>query len=495
MSVTATKASAGLKSLRLDRAELHTATRKKLVEAMKQALPEDQVGIVLLQGGRPWSIYSTDTESVFRQESYFNYLFGVEQEDYYGAVDIRSGKAMLFMPRLPAEYGVWMGPIETPSQVKEKYGVDETHYVDEMAAVLRSSQPPVLHTLAGTNTDSSSTIKPAEFEAIAEFTTETDLLFPILAECRVHKTPLEIQAMKYANDIASAGHVEIMRQCSAGMMEYQLEAVFLSHCYKAGGCRHTPYTPICASGPNGAVLHYGHAGAPNDRELCDGDMMLCDMGCEYHGYDSDITTSFPVNGKFTEDQKIVYNAVLDAQKAVIGAMKPGVAWPDMHGLANRTILNGLKAGGFLTGDIDEMMGSHVGALFMPHGLGHLIGLDTHDVGGYGPNHPQRSSEPGFKSLRTARVLEEGMVITVEPGCYFNPFLLEPALQNPEVKGFLVAERIKACMQFGGVRIEDDVVLTSDGCYSLTNVPREVEEVEAVMAGAPWPLKKQKISAE
>lgn len=171
-------------------------------------------------------------------------------------------------------------------------------------------------------------------------------------------------------------------------------------------------------------------------------------------------------------------------------MRPGVSWPEMHRLANRKILEGLKAGKFVQGDVEEMMAAHLGALFMPHGLGHFLGLDTHDVGGYGPIHPPRIMEPGLKSLRTARssrsaalasplpppfaaaslrrqgssrlgcfpprpvrVLEEGMVITVEPGCYFNPFLLEPAMDNEAVKGFLVADRIRACMGFGGVRIE------------------------------------------
>lgn len=158
-------------------------------------------------------------------------------------------------------------------------------------------------------------------------------------------------------------------------------------------------------------MHYGHAGAPNSREIRDGEMVLFDMGGEYHFYASDITRSFPVNGKFTAKQKVVYESVLAAQTAVMKAMRPGVLWPDMHRLANRVICEELKKHGLLKGDVDEMQKCHIGALFMPHGLGHLMGLDTHDCGGY-PYGIERIDEPGLKKLRTARKLEEGMVITV-----------------------------------------------------------------------------------
>jgi len=335
---------------------------------------------------------------------------------------------------------------------------------------------------------------PAQFEGMDAFEVETACLHFVLTECRVHKTGMEIQALRYANEIASEGHVAMMRGCTAGMMEYQLEAAFLHHCYARGGCRHAPYTPICASGPNGAVLHYGHAGAPNNRQLEAGDMMVCDMGCEYYGYDSDITTSFPVGGKFSEDQRIVYGAVLSAFKSVIVALKPGVSWPDMHRLATRKLLEGLKAGGLLQGDVDDMMAKHVGALFFPCGLGHFIGLDTHDVGGYPPGFPERILEPSIKALRTARVLEEGMVLTVEPGCYFNSYLLEPALADEALAGFFVQDRVRGFMKSGGVRLEDNLVITRDGCYSLTDVPREIDDVEAVMAGAPWPRTRSKRKA-
>ncbi len=286
------------------------------------------------------------------------------------------------------------------------------------------------------------------------------------------------------NGISSAAHVEVMRKCRPGIMEYQLEALFLHEVYARGGCRFSAYTCICGCGPHSSVLHYGHQGAPNDGLLHDGDMFLNDSGAEYHGYASDITCSYPVNGRFTADQRMVYEAVLAANRAVQAAMRPGVPWPDMHRLAERTIAERLEEAGLLRGSVDELMANHVPALFMPHGLGHFMGLDVHDVGGY-PEGVSRIDEPGIRSLRTGRKLEAGMVITVEPGVYFIDALLEPALADPRTSRFLVPDVVARFRRFGGVRIEDDVVVTPRGSENLTHVPRDVSEIEAVMAGAAW----------
>jgi len=228
-------------------------------------------------------------------------------------------------------------------------------------------------------------------------------------------------------------------------------------------------------------LHYGHAGEPNSKEIKDGDMCLFDMGAEYCCYTSDITCSFPANGKFTAKQRLIYEAVLSASRAVFTALKPGVSWKDMHLLAERKALEALKAGGLLTGEVDDMMKNRLGAVFMPHGLGHFLGLDVHDVHGYPEGGIERSTEPGLRSLRTARVMEPRMVLTIEPGIYFGDYNIDTALANPEQSRFLVPDVINQYRGFGGVRIEDDVVVTDDGMELLTDVPRTVEEIEKLMA--------------
>ncbi|PIN07218.1 Xaa-Pro dipeptidase [Handroanthus impetiginosus] len=168
-------------------------------------------------------------------------------------------------------------------------------------------------------------------------------------------------------------------------------------------------------------------------------------------------------------------------------MRPGVNWVDMHKLAERTILESLKEGHLLVGDVDAMVNERLGAVFMPHGLGHLLGIDTHDPGGY-LKGAERPKEPGLKSLRTSRDLLEGMVITVEPGCYFIEALLLPAMENTQTSKYFNHEQISRFRGFGGVRIESDVYVTSDGCLNMTKCPREIRDIEAVMAGAPWPIK-------
>lgn len=248
----------------------------------------------------------------------------------------------------------------------------------------------------------------------------------------------------------------------------------------------------CNSGPNAAILHYGHAGEPNARQIQDGDMLLYDMGAElsHGGYGSDITCSFPANGKFSEKQKQVFEGVLNAQRAVYGILKPGVSWVTCHKTAEAAILTKLvEIGIVLEGEktIDELVDMRLGAVFMPHGLGHLIGIDTHDVGGYLESCPERSTLAGLKSLRTCRYMEENMTMTVEPGCYFIDHLLNEALADDSpFKEYLNATLVEEYRGFGGVRLEDVVAITANGCINYTLCPRTVSEIEHVMTGGKWP---------
>jgi Xaa-Pro dipeptidase len=426
----------------------------------------------------------TDHEELFRQESNFLYLFGVNEPNLYGVLDLVKRESILFVPRLTEEYELWCGKRPTHDMYKQKYGVDHVHYVDELTEVLKSRDIQVVHTNYGKNADSGNYSREADFPGMSDnFKVDNTVLHPHLVECRVIKSDAELDVMRYVTRIASEAHIQTMRACKPGMYEYMLESTFRHHCQMKGGCRYMAYTCICGSGANGAVLHYGHAAAPNDKKIENDDMLLLDMGMEYHGYCSDITCSYPADGKFSDKHRQVYEAVLAASRAVIGAMKPGVKWVDMHRLAERAILEHLVKNNFvlpLGKTLDELHALHIPAMFMPHGLGHLIGLDTHDVGGY-PAGVERPAEPGVCNLRTARVLEENMCITVEPGMYFIEAQLNKGFNNPDIAPHLNKDKLKEFLDFGGVRIEDDMIVTKDGCESMSNVPRDIDDIEKLMS--------------
>ncbi len=515
--------SQGLNTFKIPMA-LFEINRAKVVQSMLEQDPSAK-GLILLEGGKQTTRYDTDHEPVFRQESYFHYLFGASQySDCFGTLSLPDGEATLFVPSYGVEVETVCGPSPNFEYVKDELGLENVHDVVDLKAFVEREMKRLddtvdesssnddlgneekkagseqtrskLYLLKGLNIDSGNFATPAFFEGIDKFSDVRDeeSLFRSISECRVFKSSAEIDVMRYTNWVSSMAHVEVMRQCKPGMMEYQLESLFQHHTYTHGGCRHMSYTCICACGPSANILHYGHAGRPNSRLLEEGMIGLLDMGAEYNCYASDITCSFPVSGTFTDDQKHIYNAVLAAQVKVIAMLKPGVSWLECHRAAEREILKGLIGCGVLNDcgkDLDEiietMLDADVGAIFMPHGLGHFIGIDTHDVGGYPQGKPARSERPGVRKLRTARQMEEGMVITVEPGCYFIDPLLDAALSDERQKHFFT-ERVNDFRGFGGVRLEDDVRITSAGCENLTLCPRAIEEVLDVMSGGAWPPK-------
>ncbi|XP_036819723.1 xaa-Pro dipeptidase isoform X1 [Oncorhynchus mykiss] len=461
-------------------AALFAENRRRLCQGMKATDGVAPKSVVVLQGGEQKQRYCTDTDMLFRQESFFHWAFGVTEADCYGAIDVDTGKSILFVPKLPESYATWMGEIHPREYFKEKYAVDEVQYTCDIADVFSKMKLGALLTLRGQNTDSGSTCREASFEGISQFQVNNTLLHPVIVECRLTKTDMELEVLRYTNRISSEAHKEIMKHVRPGQKEYEMESLFQHYCYSHGGMRHTSYTCICGTGNNGSVLHYGHAGAPNDKTIDDGDMCLFDMGGEYYCYSSDITCSFPANGKFSPDQKAIYEAVLKSSRAVMAAIKPEVKWTEMHRLADRVHLEELVKIGILRGSVEDMLKVHMGSVFMPHGLGHLLGIDVHDVGGY-PEGIERVNEPGLKSLRMGRLVQERMVLTVEPGIYFINHLLDQALANPAQSCFINNEVLTRFRSFGGVRIEDDIAVTASGMELLTCVPRTVEEIEAFMA--------------
>ncbi|VEB95503.1 Xaa-Pro aminopeptidase [Cedecea lapagei] len=274
---------------------------------------------------------------------------------------------------------------------------------------------------------------------------------PTVHELRLFKSEEEIAVMRRAGEITALAHTRAMQACRPGMFEYQLEGE-IHHEFTRHGARYPSYTTIVGGGENGCILHY----TENESELRDGDLVLIDAGCEYQSYAGDITRTFPVNGKFTPAQREIYDIVLESLETSLKLYRPGTSMQEVTAEVVRIMVKGLVKLGILKGDVDQLIANNAHRAFFMHGLSHWLGLDVHDVGAYGPDK--------------SRVLEPGMVITVEPGLYIAPDADVPA----QYRGI-------------GIRIEDDIVITQDGNENLTaSVVKSADDIEALMAAARQP---------
>jgi len=439
--------------------------RKKLLSLFE----ENQEGVIYLKGADIMYRYGTDFEFPFRQESNFWYLTGVNEPEYHAVLDIKSGDYHLFAPERDAQFAVWHGKIKSNDQIQKDYEPDHLHRANDILSVLKKLKPSSIYCLDE---------EQAEFieDLNRNFNVETDTLQDALTFCRCIKTDHELDLLREAARVNNIAHLEAMKALKPGMHEYEMKGVFDYH-QTSNGLLQPAYTGIHAGGTNSAILHY----VENKDKINDGELYLIDAGYECEGYASDVTRTYPANGRFSGDQAAIYQIVLDALNQCIENVKPGVKMEDLHMGASRIILQGLKELGVVKGDIDDMMENNIFALFFPHGLGHFLGLDTHDVGGY-PQGVERIDRPGIKFLRVRRELMPGMVITIEPGIYFIPALLKPALESAEQAKYLNADKVESLLNFGGIRIEDNLIITEEGYENLTDVPKEIQDIEEVMNG-------------
>ena len=465
--------------------------RQNFIKNLKERLvsiPENSY--LFLMGGKDLYRYDNDDElHYFIQESNFYYLTGVLESNLYATINLTDATFSLYIPQ-PTEREKIFLHWETLEQIAEKYKCNAFDFT-QLPLEIKRLNPNKLYVLNGTNSDSGNKVLtcdyvfPAPYDKYNEVIDHDELIYEILADTRTRKTNEEIELLKYINKATIEGHIEAMKKIyqniTAGktIIERDVENYFFSYIRSKLYSRNHPYEHICGCGVDGATLHYIN----NDKKLESGQLILMDMGGMAAGYVSDVTSTVPVNGTFTQEQADIYNIVLEANKEVQKNAKPGVSWTDMHLLAEKVILTGLQKLGFLNGTatVQEMLDNRVCYYFMPHGLGHLMGIDVHDAGGYLSFTPERSKEKGLDCLRTARVLEKDMVLSDEPGIYFIPYLLEQGFKDEKVSKYFVQDKIKQYYKFGGVRIEDDILITEDGCVNLTEgLPRTVEEIQNTM---------------
>jgi Xaa-Pro aminopeptidase len=393
----------------------------------------------------------------YRHDSYFYYLSGFpEPEAVIALVAAPDGdRHLLFCRERDQEREIWDGFRYGPEAAREIFGFDEAHPISELRRKLPelAADRPALFTPLGLFrdwdrevTDLLNEVRNRVRTGVAAPEEVVDVRATV-DSMRLVKDAHEIALMRRACAISSAAHRRAMRYAKPGVHEYEVEAE-LAHEFLREGAQSVAYSSIVASGPNACVLHY----RDNNRKTSDGDLLLIDAGCEYQGYASDITRTFPVNGRFSGPQKAVYEVVLAAQLACIDAVKPGAPFHDYHDVAERVLAQGFIDLGLLTGTLDAVLESGTYKQFYMHRAGHWLGMDVHDAGLY-----QQRGE----SVR----LLPGMVLTVEPGAYIRP-----------------ADNVPEPFWNIGVRIEDDVLVTAGGVDNLTAAtPKSVADVEAACA--------------
>ncbi len=358
---------------------------------------------------------------------------------------------MLFCREKNAEREIWDGFRYGPDAAREIFGFDEAHPIDELDKLLPdlAADRPALYTPLGLFAEWDRRVTDLLNEVRARARTGVSAPAEIvdvrqtLDDLRLVKDAHELALMRRAAQISASAHRRAMERTRAGWYEYQVEAE-LAHEFLSSGAQAVAYSPIVAGGPNACVLHY----RDNNRQLQGGELLLIDAGCEYRGYASDITRTFPVNGKFSGPQKAIYELVLAAQQACIDAVKPGADFHDYHKVAERVLAQGYIDLGLCKGTLDDVLANASYKQFYMHRAGHWLGMDVHDAGAY-------------QVKGASQRLAPGMVLTVEPGTYIRP-----------------ADNVPAEFWDIGVRIEDDVLVTATGVENLTSAaPKTVADVE------------------
>lgn len=459
--------------------EIYISRRERLMQKIGSGL------ILLLGNSEASSNYPANTYK-FRQDSSFLYFFGHSEPDMAAILDPQSGDQILFGNNVDMDDIIWMGPQPTIAEKGAQVGISHTEPFAALATYLKQAQdqgrkvhflPPyrnhnkiLLNELLGIP------VRALKEEASVE-------LIKAVVDLRIIKEQCELEEIHKACDIGYTMHFTAMKLARLGMVEQELAGVMEGIAHSQGAM--TSFPTILSQ--NGETLH-NHS---HHQILTEGRLIVIDAGAENNmNYCSDFTRTIPSSGKFTQQQKEIYNIVAAANNLAEGMARPGLTYKDVHLASCRVLAQGLKNLGLMKGDVDEAVAAGAHALFMPHGLGHNMGLDVHDMEdlgqiyvGYDDTY-RPSTQFGLASLRMGKMLHAGHVLTVEPGCYFIPALIDQWEAEGTNKDFINFDALDAYRTFGGIRLEDDIVVTETGCRLLGSkrLPITPEEVEKEMQG-------------
>jgi Xaa-Pro aminopeptidase len=458
---------------------------KEVYQTRRNALKHEiKEGIVFMPGNidEPYN-YRGNTYN-FRQDSSFSYFFGLNDSGLAGIIDLDQNQEILFGDNIDIEDIIWMGFLPSMEERAASVGVNACKPNAALVEFL------TLTTGKGRKIHYLPPYRPSTKNLLAEvFKMHPDKVIQGVSEELIHavislravKSKAEIEEIERMVDVARTMHITAMRMARPGMLEREIAGT-IEGIAKASG--NGVSFPVILS-MHGETLH-NHA---HHQYLEKGRLMLVDAGAESELlYASDITRTMPVGGKFSSIQRDIYNIVLAANLNTLAHTNPNTMYCDMHREASKIIASGLKDLGLMKGNIEDAVAEGAHALFFPHGLGHMMGMDVHDMEGLGENNVgydqtiQRSSQFGLAYLRFARKPKPGYVLTSEPGIYFIPALIDLWRKDKKLTEFLAYDKIEQYKGFGGIRIEDDMLVTEDGCRLLgTPIPKTIDEIEAIMA--------------
>jgi len=424
--------------------------RERLAQAMG-------AGVAMIPTA-PERVRNRDTHFPYRFDSHFYYLTGFgEPEAVLVLVAGKTPRSLLFCREKNPEREIWDGFRYGPQAAQERFGFDEAHPIaalDDKLAALLEDQPALFYPVGADPEWDARAIRwlnavRAKARAGIAAPDRVQDVRALIDDMRLVKDPQELALMRRAARISAGAHRRAMQAARPGRHEYEIEAELL-HEFRRNGAQTPAYTSIVAGGANACVLHYVF----NDAPLRDGDLLLIDAGCELDGYASDITRTFPVNGRFSGAQRAVYDMVLAAQAAAMEKVRPGNAWNEPHDAAVRVLAQGMLDLKLLSGSLDAVLEKEAYKRFYMHRTGHWLGLDVHDAGEY-------------KRSGAWRALQPGMTLTVEPGLYIR-----------------AADDVPEPLRDIGIRIEDDVLVTERGCEVITaEAPKGAADIEALMRDA------------
>ncbi len=459
--------------------------KKETYIARREQLRKDVGhGIIILPGNHEAPCNYKDNTYWFRQDSTFLYFFGLQREDLVGVLDCETGKDYLFANDYDIDDIIWTGPLPSVKELAESVGVENSGSMADLRKYLEGKRPtsPLPHYLPPYRADIRADL--SEWLGLVLSSVNRHSSMELILACvkqRSIKSAEEIEEIEKAIATAYNMHVGAMKLAMPGRYEYELAGFMEGKAWKGNG----PVSFPVIMTVHGETLHnHGH----NNR-LEVGRMLVMDAGCETPmNYCSDITRTVPVGGRFDERQKAIYEIVLNANLEAARVTRPGITYKEVHTAASRVLAEGYKGLGILKGNIDDIVANGAHSLLMPHGLGHMMGLDVHDMENYGQinvgydDETRPSEQFGLGSLRCGRRLQPGFVITDEPGCYFIPALIDKWHAEGTNKDFVNFDELEKWKDFGGIRIEDDILVTETGCRVLGKpIPKTVKEIEATMA--------------